>query len=507
MVMKKSPPASKPPRGAAPTGQKHTKKGGTAPAGRPAPSAGSPAKSGNSATHPAASRQSGSKTAATQPPRKAPRPHSTGEKGNKYNPLDSTGSAVGIEHRGPAPLRVGAVSARYLQAGHCWVTRDRELGDTSRYRMGDLVDLVGPDGAWLAKALIEPDARVVARVLGWDKRESYRDEALQARALEALGRRASLQENASAYRVIHGEADGFPGLTIDRYGDALVAQLYTPAALGLAHLALDALMQSGQFRGAFLKPLPRDRRQADASSTSAAGHWIAGDPCPASFTIHEYGVRFHVQPFSGLSTGIFLDMRENRRMVAELVAGMAMDRPRVLNTFSYTGGFSVTCALKGAQVDTLDLSGKAIEQARENFRLNDLPVGATSGAAQAGDGHHFMTEDAFPYLARMSGRYDMIILDPPTFSTSKENTWSPGRITELNALALSALKPNGWLVTFSNYAQMKEEELQSALRLAGIEAHRRIQVVHALQAGLDFPWLPGFPESRHLKGFVVRVSG
>ena len=392
-------------------------------------------------------------------------------------------------------LAVGTVSAKYLQQGHCWVTLDKELGDTSRYRNGSIVSLVSPEGEFLAQALLEPDTRIVARVLSRDPREHLSDDVFRARALRALEGRKSLAEVSNAYRIIHQEADGFPALTIDRYGDYLVAQLYSPAALGIAHLALEALERTGQFAGGFLKQLPKDRRV----STEGTGTWVFGEPGPTRFAINEYGVKFWVQPFqtasSGLSTGLFLDMRENRRTIAALTRGQ-----KVLNAFAYTGGFSLYCAQEGARVDTLDLSNKVVEQVRENFALNGLSE----------TDHNFITDDTFLYLARVAGKspettYDAIVLDPPTFSTSRDNTWSPGRITELNALAMAALPPQGLLITFSNFAQMSEAELLTALFDASLEARRPVQILKSLQAGPDFPWLPGFPESRHLKGFIVRV--
>lgn len=387
-------------------------------------------------------------------------------------------------------LQVGKVSAQYLQQGHAWVTRDKELGDTHSLRSGQVVSLVGPEGEWLAQALVDPEARVVARVLSRLKHEQLDDAAFRARSLKALARRTSLKAHCSAYRVIHSEADGLPGLTVEAFGPYLVAQLYTTAAQHLAELALDALMQTGQFQGAFMKALPRDRRQGPETP----GAWVAGTPGPSTLVVQEYGVQLLVTPFEGLSPGLFLDMRENRQQVAALARGK-----RLLNAFAYTGGFSVVAAQQGAQVDTLDLSAKVLEHARENFRLNQLPVDA--------DGpHRFLAQDAFAYLTHPEKPYGVVVLDPPTFSTSRDGTWSPGRITELNALAMHALEPDGLLVTFSNYAHMKEEAFLEALRQAGLEARRSLQVVHALQAGPDFPWLPGFPESRHLKGFVLRVG-
>jgi 23S rRNA (cytosine1962-C5)-methyltransferase len=327
----------------------------------------------------------------------------------------------------------------------------------------------------------------VARVLSRDRRLACDDALYRARALEALALRAGLDREASMYRLVNAEADGLPGLTVDRYGDYLVGQLYTEAARGLARVALEALLEAGGFRGAYLKVLPRDRR---AAGDDAPGHWIAGEPGPEALIGLEHGIRLQVRPFSGLSTGIFLDQRDNRRRIAELARGR-----RVLNAFAYTGGFSVACAAAGATVDTLDLSAKILTWARENFEINGIDPAA----------HRFIAGDAFPFLSGAAGDYELVILDPPTFSTSRGNVWSPARLAELYGLGMGALRPGGWLVAFSNFAGLSEADFVESLRVAALEVRRDLRIAAVLQPGIDFPWLPGFPESRHLKGIIARV--
>jgi len=120
--------------------------------------------------------------------------------------------------------------------------------------------------------------------------------------------------------------------------------------------------------------------------------------------------------------------------------------------------------------------------------------------------HRFIAADAFPFLAEQPGTYDLVILDPPTFSTSRGNVWSPRRLAELNALAMTAIRPGGWLVSTTNFAGLKEDDFLENLRTAAQEARRGFQGTAMLQAGMDFPWLPGFPESRHLKGVIARIG-
>lgn len=385
-------------------------------------------------------------------------------------------------------LVVSTASARCVEAGHPWVLRDRSTGETGARQPGDVVDLLSPEGLWLAKALLDPGHRVVARVLTRDHQQTCDRQFFRDRALEAWHYRQGLGIDATVYRVIHGEADGLPGLTIDRYENYLVAQLYTAASLPLADAAIETLLSTGVFAGAFLKSLPRDRR---GKGEQAHGDWVTGDPGPEALTCLETGVRYKVRPFAGLSTGIFPDQRDNRRRVAELASGR-----RVLNAFAYTGAFSVTCALAGATVDTLDLSASYLEWARENFALNGLEVHPD----------RFIQADVLEFLTRPPQRYDMVILDPPTFSTSRSNVWGPNRITELNALAMDALEPGGWLVTMSNYSKFSEADFSETLRMAALEVRKRLRLATLLQAGMDYPWLPGFPESRHLKGAIVQVS-
>ena len=320
-------------------------------------------------------------------------------------PAQKSQGARASQRSGPPPLRIGKVSERFLLEGHAWSTKDKELGELAPYRPGDIVELVNPEGQFVAQALLDPGSRVVARVLSWDRKPALETALLQQRALEAAAQRAPLAQRASAFRLVHGEADGLPGLVIDLYEGHLVAAVYTPAALRLAELCLKALLETNQYRSAYLKELPRDRRAAEGQT----GRFVSAEPGPASFTIQEYGVHFHVQPFAGLPTGLYLDMRENRRLLAERLAGL-----KVLNAFAYTGGFSVTCALRGAQTLTLDLSSKTLGVARENFLLNGLNPEA----------HRFLAEDVFVFLGQTTETFEAIILDPPTFSTGREGTSS-----------------------------------------------------------------------------------
>jgi len=384
-------------------------------------------------------------------------------------------------------LQISAASARFVEQGHPWVIKDNQTGSVQGRKAGEVVDLWTPSGLWAARAILDPSSRIIARVLTRDKQVECDRAFFERRVRSALALRTNPPIPATMYRLINGESDGLPGLVMDRYGAYLVGQLYTPAAALLCEVAVAVLMATGQFRGVYIKDIPRDRRRFSGRQ----GRWLEGEPCTSALEEEENGVRLKVEPFDGLATGLFLDQRDNRKLIGELSEGM-----RVLNAFAYTGAFSVFCALQGARVDTLDLSSRYLNWARDNFELNGLEP----------SNHRFLEADAFVHLARSRASYDLVILDPPTFSTSRTKVWSPNRLTELYSLGISAVRPGGMLAVFSNYAGMEERAFMDALYVASRESRTSMRVLRLLQPGSDFPWLPGFPESRYFKGVLLQVG-
>lgn len=244
------------------------------------------------------------------------------------------------------------------------------------------------------------------------------DTAPFARALEgALRRRASLvaRPDVTAWRVLDGRGDGVPGLSIDRYGPAAVMNVYDDAGLpdeavsAVAGAALDQLGSLG-VESVYVKPFVRDRSRLGGAlgdeSTSPVPR--AGRPQPETLVVEEYGTRYEVRPWDGLSTGLFLDHREHRRALAERRPG------RVLNLFAYTGAFATALARAGAHVTNVDVSGRYLDWGRRNLALNGLD----------GSTVRFLRRDAMDFLgqaARQAGeRFDLVILDPPTFAAASK---------------------------------------------------------------------------------------
>ncbi len=332
----------------------------------------------------------------------------------------------------------------------------------------------------------------------------------------------------TAFRLSHGAADGWPGGYVDRLGDFVLVQSADPPGsrheeapsisgfdLSLLTSAPTAGMEAP--RGVYHKRLNRQVRQATAAEVSP--QLLAGAAAPERFEILENGVRFELGFNEGYSVGLFLDQRDNRRrfLVNHVAAGFPLfarsadlpvgvkDRaepefgaPAVLNTFAYTCGFSVCAAKAGARVTSLDLSRKYLDWGRRNFALNGLDA----------DAHDFIYGDTFDWLRRLAkkGRaFDAVVLDPPTFSQSKESGVFRAEkdYAKLVAAALPVLKPGGVLLASTNAAALEPEDFLRAIEQAVSEAQRRIVQRHYAPQPPDFPVTRAEPA--YLKTVWVKV--
>jgi 23S rRNA (cytosine1962-C5)-methyltransferase len=278
-----------------------------------------------------------------------------------------------------------------------------------------------------------------------------------ARALEsALRRRAALiaQGDVTAWRVLDGKGDGVRGLSIDRYGPAAVMNVYDDA--GLPHEAVTAVAEAALAQLAplgvdavYVKPFVRDRSRlgGDLGDESTSPAPRAGTPQPETLMVEEYGTRYEVRPWDGLSTGLFIDHREHRRALAER-------RPsRVLNLFAYTCAFAMPLARAGARVTNVDVSGRYLDWGRRNLALNGLDASLV----------RFLRRDAMDFLAqaarRRDERFDLVILDPPTFAAANKRrgvaAWrAVDDYPALIAAAVQVLAPDGVVFAASNTREL-----------------------------------------------------
>jgi 23S rRNA (cytosine1962-C5)-methyltransferase len=317
-------------------------------------------------------------------------------------------------------------------------------------------------------------------------------------------RRAALftPADTDAYRLIHGSADACPGWYVDRLGDVLLSQSAV-ALTGRQRADLEDWLGKLGCRAAFHKTL---LRTPGLPSADAAPRLVLGETSSPRISILENGVRFQLDLGAGYSVGLFLDQRENRRRLwrRHIAAQFPLSSPnspppRVLNAFAYTGGFSVCAALAGATTTSIDLSSRYLDWAKANFRLNELEAGA----------HQFLTGEVFDWfrrLARKQQQFDVIVLDPPTFSRSKTHgTFRAEKdYARLATAALPLLATGGILFASANTARLSAEEFLHQLSRAIASSGRRLARQHYSAQPLDFPITR--EEPAHLKSVWLEIE-
>jgi 23S rRNA (cytosine1962-C5)-methyltransferase len=322
-----------------------------------------------------------------------------------------------------------------------------------------------------------------------------------------LGLRESLldKEETDAYRLVHGASDGWPGWYVDRLGEYLLSQAEQPLST-MRRQELEGLMRTFSARGAYHRLFIRRVRKAGAAEASP--QLVLGETAPERFTIRENGLAFELSFREGYSVGLFLDQRENRRrlLTGHIAAGFPGFQPQItnqnceiLNAFAYTCAFSVCAAKAGARTTSLDLSRKYLEWGKRNFDLNQIEQAA----------HDFIYGDVFDWLGRLgkkSRRFDAILLDPPTFSQSKEYGVFRAEkdYGQLLTKALPLLKSGGVLFCSTNAADWPPEAFLSCIQDALRRSRRKAVQEHYAPQPPDFP--VSRAERAYLKTVWVRVE-
>ncbi len=391
---------------------------------------------------------------------------------------------------------VGAETARMLNLGHPWVIADRFTAKWPKAPCGTLIELVEEGGKSLGTALYDPGARIVARRLspGWIELDRH---WLAGKMRQALESRQWIDAgDTTVLRLVNSEGDQLPGLTVDRYGDFLMVQYFTAAWEGYLDQMAVALQDLCNPQGIYVKFRPQETRRlaAGKQQAPAQGRLLVGQAAPADLAVRESGLLYRVDLVHDLNTGLFHDQRRNRLDFRALSAGSA-----VLNLFAYTGAFSVAAAAGGAsKVTSVDVSGRYLDWAQENFRLNGIEP----------KHHEFVTGDCFVELERLAqnGRtFDVVLMDPPSFSTTKKSRFTTsGGTAELVSKALALLAPGGLLITSSNLQKMSQAEYLKELRKGSLAAGCSLQILKVAGQADDFPFTAAFPEGNYLK-YVVSV--
>ncbi len=385
-----------------------------------------------------------------------------------------------------------------LELGHPWIIADSYTRRWSAGKTGDLVQLTDERGRFMATAMLDPADRIVARVLSFKKMElDYRWLKTRIEAAIALRRVHGALADSNTFRIANAEGDGLPGLTIDRYADFMMVQLYSDGWRPYLQLVTSVLNDLLKPTGIYEKSRPQNTRELEATNDNKKyGRLLCGKPAPRRLEVHENDLAFLVSMEEGLNTGLFLDQRENRRSLMPRLAGKSF-----LNLFAYTGAFSVAAAAAGAaQVTSVDVSQGYTDWNRENFGINSLDTRK----------HRFIVGDCIAKLGEMKAgkeQYDVILMDPPSFSTTGKGRFTTkGGTSDLLAASLPLLQEGGLLVCSSNHQKTDLPEYLKELRRGALQAGAQLRIIEQKGQPVDFPYPVTLPEGRYLK-YLVCVKG
>ena len=393
-------------------------------------------------------------------------------------------------------VTVTAKGTRWVENGHPWVYEAEVLAGEPEEN-GALVDVTSEKGKYLGTGFLSKQSKIRVRILSRNANDRFDDAFWRRRFSYAWNYRKTVTpEDLSCCRVIFGEADGFPGLTVDRFGSLLVCETLSVGIelrkARLFPLLLEVLREDGQEISGIFERNDSSLRTLEGLETGKGWFCGGGDPVTE---ICENGIFYAVDVENGQKTGFFLDQKYNRRAAAKLARGK-----RVLDCFTHTGSFALNAAMGGAEhVTAVDVSASAIEMARQNADRNGLA-----------DRMDFLTADVFDLLPALKEQgqssYDFIILDPPAFTKSRKTADKAERgYNEINLRAMQLLPRGGYLATASCSHFMPAERFERMLGAAALDAGVELRLIEARGQAPDHPVLWNVPETDYLKFYLFQV--
>ena len=361
-------------------------------------------------------------------------------------------------------------------------------------QLGDTVDVYDSKDNWLARGAYSPESQISIRIWTFNENEEINESFFINKLKSAQSRRDWFiaKGELTGYRLIAGESDGLPGITIDKYDNLIVCQLLSAGADFQRYTLVSALR--------IIYPDCHVYERSDVDVRKKEGlepvtGWLTEPQESTQCIIEEYGVKIKVDIATGHKTGFYLDQRESR-----VAAGKYSKDKSVLNCFSYTGTFSLHCMLNGAkEVVNVDVSQPALDIAKENAELNHINSGIS-----------FVKADVFKLLRQYreeNRTFDMIILDPPKFVESKAQLTGACRgYKDINMIAMQLLNPGGTLLTFSCSGLMDAGLFQKIVADAALDAKKNAYIVDRLHQAPDHPVSSNYPEGYYLKGLVCQVE-
>ncbi|OFS08998.1 23S rRNA (cytosine(1962)-C(5))-methyltransferase RlmI [Hafnia sp. HMSC23F03] len=379
---------------------------------------------------------------------------------------------------------------------HPWVFSGAVTRVEGNATSGETIDVCDFQGKWLARAAFSPQSQIRARVWTFDQQESVDRDFFINRLQTAQQWRTLLakRDDLTGYRLIAGESDGMPGITIDRFQNFIVLQLLSAGAEYQRANLVAALQHCYPECAIYDRSDVAVRKKEGLPLTQGS---VVGEEPPALLPIREHGMQILVDIKEGHKTGFYLDQRDSRLAARRFAANA-----KVLNCFSYTGAFAVSALMGGCEhVISVDTSQAALDVARQNVELNQLDLSKAE----------FVRDDVFQLLRkyRDEGRkFDLIIMDPPKFVENKSQLAGACRgYKDINMLALNLLSSGGILLSFSCSGLMPIELFQKILADAALDAGRDVQFIEQYRQAADHPVIASYPEGLYLKGFACRVIG
>jgi len=380
-----------------------------------------------------------------------------------------------------------------VRQGHPWIFSGAIRKEPQSGKPGMTVDVLDSDKRFVARGYYNPHSQIRVRVLTTNEFEMIDEALIRDRIAKSVARRSRIFQDGrtNCARLVAHESDLLPGLIVDQYGDWVSFQIVTAGMERWRSVIIDALKSICRPAGIYERS---DDAVREKEGLEIRSELVFGPPHGTVVSVRENGMNLFVDVAGGHKTGFYLDQRDNRAMV-----GSYAKNARVLNCFSFTGGFSVAAMVGGAaEVISVDESAPALEIAKKNLIANGFPTAD----------EHFIRADVFKLLRDYKAKgelFDMVILDPPKFVTSSSQIDRACRgYKDLNLLGMQILKPNGILSTFSCSGLISRDLFQKVVFGASLDARAQMQIIKHLSQAECHPTLLTFPESLYLKGFLLR---
>lgn len=390
---------------------------------------------------------------------------------------------------------------KFIRTGHVWCFAEEITKVEGEYQNGDIVDVLSHKGKYIGSGFVNDHSKIRVRIISTNTNDKFDEQFWTRRVRYALDyRRTVMGADFNCCRLIFGEADGFPGLTVDRFNDVLVAQVLSLGTEQRKEIIFKILLQElPEVKGIYERNDVKIRELEGMQQGTGWWSQVSGVRCQVSGVeegiteIVENGIRYKVDFANGQKTGFFLDQKYNRQAVAKLVKGR-----RVLDCFTHTGSFALNAAKGGAErVVAADISADALAMAKANAELNGLKLETVEA-------------NVFDLLTKMEEEhnkdFDFIILDPPAFT--KSGATVPAAIRgykEINRKAMKLLPRGGYLATCSCSHFMKEEYFVQMLKDAARDASVSLRQIEARQQAPDHPILWNVPETNYLKFYIFQI--